>query len=106
MRYPPEGGAITVTVRQEDIRAVVSVKETGIGISAEKRSLIFEWFYRVDKARSRSVGGSGLDLAICRHIMDVHGGSIEVESQQNKGSTFHVKLPAIIPVPPRGTSYN
>ncbi len=97
MRYTPEGGTITVKVHQKDTRVMVSIKDTGIGISADERSLIFERFYRVDKARSRSAGGSGLGLAICRHIIEVHGGSIKVESQPNKGSTFHVILPANIP---------
>ncbi|MCP3888145.1 MAG: HAMP domain-containing protein [Desulfobulbaceae bacterium] len=97
MRYTPEGGTITVRVHQKDTRVMVSIKDTGIGISAAERSLIFERFYRVDKARSRSAGGSGLGLAICRHIIEVHGGSIKVESQPNKGSTFHVILPTNIP---------
>ncbi len=97
MKYTPKGGIITVTIRQEGARVVVSIKDTGIGISADERSLIFERFYRIDKARARSVGGSGLGLAICRHIIEVHGGSITVESQPNKGSTFHTTLPAIFP---------
>lgn len=95
IRYTPEGGTITVTIRQQETNVMVSIKDTGIGISADEQSLIFERFYRVDKARSRSEGGSGLGLAICRHIVEIHGGSIIVESQPNKGSTFHAILPRL-----------
>ncbi len=100
MRYTSEGGSITVMVHQKDTRAVVSIKDTGIGIATENQSLIFERFYRVDKARSRSVGGSGLGLAICNNIIKRHGGSINVESEPNKGSTFHVTFPVISPIAP------
>jgi len=93
MRYTPRGGAIAVALRRKDDQAVLSVADTGIGIPPHELPLIFERFYRVDKARSRSEGGSGLGLAICRHIAAVHGGCIEVESQVGKGSIFHVKLP-------------
>lgn len=100
MKYTAEGGAITVMVHQKDARAVVSIKDTGIGIATENLSLIFERFYRVDKARSRSVGGSGLGLAICNNIIKGHGGNISVESEPNKGSMFHVTFPVISPIAP------
>ena len=77
--------------------AVVSVADAGIGIPSEDLPLIFERFYRVDKARSRSEGGSGLGLAICQRIAEAHGGRIKVESQVGKGSTFSVWLPAVLP---------
>jgi len=95
IRYTAEGGCITIRLSLEDSWARVSIMDTGIGIPADEQSLIFERFYRVDKARSRSEGGSGLGLAICRQIIDVHGGTIEVESKPGNGSTFHVKLPAV-----------
>lgn len=98
IRYTAKGGTISVMVRRESDMAVVSITDTGIGIPTDEQSLIFERFYRVDKARSRSEGSSGLGLAICRHILDVHGGDIELDSQVGKGSTFHVKLPVNIPV--------
>jgi heavy metal sensor kinase len=102
MRYTPEGGSIAVMVHQKDTRIVVSIKDTGIGIATDEQSLIFERFYRVDKARSRSVGGSGLGLAICNNIIKDHGGSIRVESGPNKGSTFYATFPAISPSAPYG----
>lgn len=100
MRYTSEGGSITVMVHQKDTRVVVSIKDTGIGIATDEQSLIFERFYRVDKVRSRSVGGSGLGLAICNNIIKGHGGSIRVESEPNKGSTFHVTFPVLSPIAP------
>ena len=101
MRYTPERGTITVTLRHVDGQVVVSIKDTGIGISADEQSLIFQRFYRVDKARSRNEGGSGLGLSICRHIVNLHGGSIKVErSMPNKGSTFQITLPEVLPVTP------
>jgi len=104
MRYTPERGTITVTLRHVDGQVVVSIKDTGIGISADEQSLIFQRFYRVDKARSRNEGGSGLGLSICRHIVNVHGGSIKVESMLNKGSTFRITLPEVLPITPLSKS--
>jgi heavy metal sensor kinase len=93
IRYTPSPGTISVSFRHEEQMAVVTIKDTGIGIPAEDIPLIFERFYRVDKSRSRTGGGSGLGLAICRHIAEVHGGKIEVESRVGEGSTFTVWLP-------------
>jgi len=93
VRYTPEGGIITLTIRQDDDFALISVSDTGIGISPEHLPRIFERFYRVDKSRSRTEGGAGLGLAICRRITEVHGGHIEVESIVGKGTIFTVFLP-------------
>ncbi len=95
IRYTPGGGDVSATLREETDTAVVSVSDTGIGIPSNELPHIFKRFYRVDKARSRSEGGSGLGLAICRHIVDIHDGGIEAESQVGKGSAFHVRLPRI-----------
>jgi heavy metal sensor kinase len=95
IRYTPTGGKVSVSLRREGQMAIVAVTDTGIGIPADELPHIFERFYRVDKARSRSDGGSGLGLAICKHITEVHGGRIEVESQVGKGSTFSVYLPLL-----------
>ena len=92
VRYTPEGGRISSSLVRRDGRAVVTISDTGIGIPAEHLPYIFDRFYRVDKARSRAEGGTGLGLAIARQIAESHGGSIEVESEAGKGSTFRVLL--------------
>lgn len=93
IRYTPSPGTVSVSFRREGQMANIAITDTGIGIPAEDMPFIFERFYRVDKSRSRAEGGSGLGLAICRHIAEVHGGKIEVESQVGVGSTFSVWLP-------------
>ncbi|MFP3975046.1 MAG: sensor histidine kinase [Chloroflexota bacterium] len=92
VRYT-SSGSVEVSLSREGGMIVVAVQDTGVGIPEEHIPNIFERFYRVDKARSRAEGGSGLGLAICWHIVDVHGGRIEVESEVGKGSTFRVSLP-------------
>jgi heavy metal sensor kinase len=93
IRYTPAPGIVSVSLRCEGYMAVVAVTDTGIGIPAEDIPFIFERFYRVDKSRSRVEGSSGLGLAICQHIVEAHGGKIEVESRVGAGSTFSVWLP-------------
>ena len=93
IRFTAEGGSITVSLYREQSTAVVAVSDNGIGISPDALPHIFKRFYRVDKARSREADGSGLGLAICRHIVEAHGGTIQVESRINRGSTFRVQLP-------------
>jgi len=73
----------------------IAVADTGIGIPQSELGRIFERFYRVDKARSRAGGGTGLGLAIVKHIVEGHGGRIEVESSLNKGSVFSFTLPVV-----------
>jgi heavy metal sensor kinase len=93
IKYTPSGGKISVSARPEGEMVVVSVSDTGSGIPAADLPHIFERFYRVDKARSRAEGSSGLGLSIAQHIAEMHGGRIEVESELDKGSTFRVWLP-------------
>ena len=71
----------------------ISVSDTGIGIHKADQQRIFERFYRVDDARSRTVGGTGLGLSIAKHLIESHGGSVSVESEIGKGSTFSISLP-------------
>lgn len=97
IKYTPEGGTIWLTFRAERQRAAVAIADTGIGIPPVELPHIFERFYRVDKARSRTEGSSGLGLSICQYIAEVHGGRIEVKSQPGKGSTFTVWLPGQSP---------
>ena len=95
IKYSPENTTVTVTLTQTLSSAVFSVADQGIGISEENLPHLFERFYRVDKARSRQAGGTGLGLSIVKQIVDQHGGSIEVQSQLNKGTTFTVTLPLV-----------
>ena len=76
-----------------DNQIVLSVKDTGIGISKEHQERIFERFYRVDKSRSKSTGGTGLGLAITRSSIAMHHGIIKVSSKEGEGTTFTVKIP-------------
>jgi len=92
VKYSAEGGRICVTLAHCD-QALISVSDTGMGIPAEDQSRIFDRFYRVDKARSRALGGAGLGLSIARTVVEAHGGTISVESDLGRGSTFQVKLP-------------
>ncbi len=95
IKYSGADSNVTVKLYLEDETAVMSFTDEGIGMSKEEVSHLFERFYRADKARSRSTGGTGLGLAICKSIVRLHKGSIEVESEPGKGSTFTVKLQAI-----------
>jgi len=93
IKYNREGGEVRVRVYREGDFAVFEVADTGIGIPKKHLPLIFERFYRVDKSRSREVRGTGLGLSIVKHIALIHGGRVEVESEEGKGSTFRVYLP-------------
>lgn len=93
INYSPDGASILVTVRKEDDDAVVEVCDTGPGIPTRHLGRVFERFYRVDSARSRRRGGTGLGLSLVRHVTDRHGGTVEVESQLGVGSTFTMRLP-------------
>ena len=92
-KYTPEGGAITLGARREDDEIEFYVRDTGVGIPSDHIPRLFERFYRVDKARSRELGGTGLGLAIVKHLVLAHDGSVRVESEIGKGSTFYVRIP-------------
>jgi len=94
VKFNKEGGEVAVCAAAEAGGVRVSVRDTGTGIPADGLPRIFERFYRVDKARSRELGGTGLGLSIVKHIVEAHGGSVAVESEPGKGSTFHFTLPA------------
>lgn len=91
--YTPAGGSVAVTVIRRGGRGGVSVRDTGIGISPEEQTRVFDRFYRSDRARSRSTGGTGLGLAIASTIIEAHRGEIGLESQPGKGTTVWFTLP-------------
>ena len=93
IKYTPNGGKVIVKQFTKDNNIIIEVIDNGMGIPKEDQSKIFQRFYRVDKARSRSVGGTGLGLAITKHIVNSLNGSISVESEFGEGSKFIVKLP-------------
>jgi two-component system phosphate regulon sensor histidine kinase PhoR len=94
VKFSPDGGDVTVTVRVEGGRVTSAVADHGVGIPPAARARIFERFYKVDRARVRGeTGGTGLGLSIARHIVEQHGGTIWVESVEGAGSTFRFALP-------------
>jgi histidine kinase len=95
LQYTPPGGRVSLSVRREGRRVRFSVQDTGIGISPEHLSRVFERFYRVDKSRSRAGGGSGIGLTVAQHLVQAHGGQIEAVSDGlGRGSRFSFTLPA------------
>ena len=94
IKYNVPGGKLTVILERQDDNAVLRVKDTGVGIPEESIGHLFERFYRVDKARSRKSGGSGLGLSIVRNMVERNGGSIQVESVIGQGSMFTLIFPA------------
>ena len=93
IKYTPDGGTITVTLQRVGRDAVLEIADTGVGIPKEDLPHVFDRFYRVDKARSRDTGGTGLGLSIVQQIIRLHAGSITVQSEKGKGTTFIVQLP-------------
>lgn len=91
-----EKGNINIELTQDDNNTIVIIKDTGIGIPKEHLPRIFERFYVVDKSRSRKLGGTGLGLSIVKHIINLHKGSIDVQSQQGAGTTFKITIPTIL----------
>lgn len=93
INYTPENGHVTLKIYENSQHVCIRVSDTGIGISKKDLPRVFERFYRVDKARTRDSGGTGLGLAIVKHIVEVHHGDIEIDSELDKGTTITVYLP-------------
>lgn len=93
IKYTPSGGTVTLSAEQRGEQVALVVSDTGVGIPAKDLPRIFERFYRVDEGRSREQGGTGLGLAIVKHIVQLHGGEIQVTSEAGRGSRFTVLLP-------------
>lgn len=94
VKYNRPGGRVILSLGRQNGEVFFRVADTGVGIPKVDRVRIFERFYRVDKARSRDVGGTGLGLAIVKHLVNAHGGRIELQSREGEGSSFTVWLPA------------
>jgi histidine kinase len=97
LQYAPDGGSVTISAKQMNHQIQISVRDTGIGISPEHLSHVFDRFYRIDKSRSRRAGGgSGIGLTIARALVEAHGGRIWAESPgSGQGSTFSFTLPIL-----------
>ena len=94
VKYADAGGRVEVALRKEHRKAIIEVSDNGPGIPRDALPHVFDRFYRVDEARSRESGGTGLGLAIARHIVDAHGGTINIESSASGGTKVTVELPA------------
>jgi signal transduction histidine kinase len=93
IKFTPQGGSIRVALRQVGDRAQFTISDTGIGITAEDQMHIFERFYKADKSRTPTKEGNGLGLSIVKKIIDLHQGTIDLESQPGMGTTFTISLP-------------
>jgi len=92
IKYGPEHSQVKISVFKEKEKVIFSVKDRGPGIDEKHHERFFERFYSVDKARSKELGGSGIGLAIVKHIALAHGGQVKVESSPGMGSTFSLHL--------------
>jgi two-component system phosphate regulon sensor histidine kinase PhoR len=92
IKYTTEG-RVEMSLTNHGSEVIFSVEDTGVGVSSDHLPRLFERFYRVDKARSRSTGGTGLGLSIVKHVVEAHGGSVDVQSSLNSGTTFTIRLP-------------
>ncbi|SMC82713.1 HAMP domain-containing sensor histidine kinase [Lentzea albidocapillata] len=95
LRHVPSGGSVTVAGTAGDGEVVITVTDTGPGISEDDLPHVFDRFWRADKSRSRATGGSGLGLAIVRKLVEAHGGTVDVTSATGAGTTFRVRLPEL-----------
>ncbi len=96
IKFSRDGGRIRVTVEDRELQGTLTVRDDGIGIPEDEIPLVFERFYRTDKSRNRKTGGAGIGLTIAKSIVTAHGGTIDVRSKLNQGSTFTVTLPKIV----------
>lgn len=99
IKYSPDGDEVTVSGQVIDGFVEISVSDSGIGISAEELSGLFDKFYRTRDAKDRHISGTGLGLYISKHLVELHEGTLDVESEAGRGSTFTVKLPVKGPTP-------
>jgi signal transduction histidine kinase len=95
MKYSPEGGLIAVEVQKQGDEAQITITDSGIGIPHQDLSKVFSPFFRASNASSRHFAGVGLGLYLCQSILQAHGGTIHVTSQEGQGSTFFLSLPLV-----------
>jgi two-component system phosphate regulon sensor histidine kinase PhoR len=93
VKYTPDHGEVGIEITDKNEYLTIEIYDNGIGIPKDSLPRIFERFYRIDKTRSRKMGGTGLGLSIVKHIVIIHGGKIDVESEEGKGSRFRISLP-------------
>jgi two-component system, OmpR family, phosphate regulon sensor histidine kinase PhoR len=93
LKFTPAGGSIVVRTGVEAGRAFIEVEDSGIGIPSNEIGLLFQRFFRASSAVRLQVPGTGLGLRICKAIVDAHGGTIRVQSEEGRGTTFRVELP-------------
>ena len=93
IKYNREGGQVDINIDSVGGAAKLTVSDTGIGIAPKHQARIFERFYRVDKSHSKATGGTGLGLSIVKHAVQYHGGTVSIESEENKGTRITVTLP-------------
>jgi two-component system phosphate regulon sensor histidine kinase PhoR len=93
VKYTPKGSRIDVSTQTRENRVEICVRDNGPGIPEADLPHIFERFYRVDKGRSREKGGTGLGLSIVKHIVQLHGGQVRVESKLGQGTAFYFTIP-------------
>lgn len=93
IKYNREGGQVDINIDSVGGAAKLTVSDTGIGIAPKHQARIFERFYRVDKSHSKATGGTGLGLSIVKHAVQYHGGTVSIESEENKGTHITVTLP-------------
>jgi len=91
--YTEKGGSVSLTLEERDHSLSISVKDSGPGIAPEEADRIFERFYRGDKSRNRRIAGTGLGLSIAKEIVELHGGTVKLVPQKDKGTTFLIELP-------------
>ena len=101
--YSPAGSPVSVSKRRVNDLVEIAVTDRGLGIAPEHQNRVFERFYRVDQVRSRSTGGTGLGLAIVKHVAANHGGDVQLWSKPGSGSTFTLRIPALLDSPQHST---
>ena len=95
VRYTPEGGTVTLSVKKGDIMGQIAVKDTGIGLTPEESKMVFSRFWRADRGRARATGGLGIGLSVVKEIVDRHNGWVHVDGRPNEGACFTIYIPLI-----------